>query len=124
MPAAATMRKLPQAGKKNMNDKRKENEIMISRTKSKTGGKRRRLNFAFSAPEASRVQLVGDFTGWADYPINLDRGKNGVWQTTVDLEKGIYHYRFLVDGQWRDDPESVLRIANPFGGQDSVTQVD
>jgi hypothetical protein len=41
----------------------------------------------------------------------------------VELEPGEHHYRFLVDGQWRDDPDTVWRVQNPFGSQDSVCQI-
>ncbi len=79
--------------------------------------------FNFTAPTALSVQLVGDFTGWRQAPISLTKGANGVWQTSVELAPGTYHYRFLVDGQWRDDPECVLRVPNPFGSENSVREV-
>lgn len=85
---------------------------------------RRRQRFVFTAPNAGSVQLVGDFTHWTKQPINLKRGTNGLWETTVDLSKGLHLYRFLVDGEWRDDPESVLRISNPYGSQDAVTHIE
>ena len=79
--------------------------------------------FSFKAPGAVSVQLVADFTHWERTPINLKRETGGVWRTTVDLAPGTYHYRFLVDGQWRDDPECTLRVPNPFGGSNSVRKV-
>jgi len=36
---------------------------------------------------------------------------------------GAHHYRFLVDGQCRDEPERALHMPNPYGGQNSVRQV-
>ena len=36
---------------------------------------------------------------------------------------GGIRYRFLVDGQWRDDPKCTVRVPNPYGGQDAVRQV-
>jgi 1,4-alpha-glucan branching enzyme len=83
----------------------------------------RKQTFAFSAPEALSVQLVGDFTHWQDTPISLQKDADGVWRTTVDLEPGTHTYRFLVDGQWRDDPECILRAPNPFGGQNMMRKV-
>ena len=80
-------------------------------------------SFAFTDPAALSVQLVGDFTHWKDNPINMRKGLDGVWRTNVELEPGTHHYRFLVDGQWRDDPECALRVPNPYGTQDSVRQV-
>jgi 1,4-alpha-glucan branching enzyme len=86
-------------------------------------GNGRTQSFSFTAPTATCVQLVGDFTHWQQRPINLQKGADGAWHTTVELDAGPHRYRFLVDGQWRDDPECSLREPNPYGGQDSVRQV-
>jgi 1,4-alpha-glucan branching enzyme len=80
--------------------------------------------FSFNAPAAMSVQLVGDFTHWQKNPINLHKAEGGVWRTSVNLEPGTYHYRFLVDGQWRDDPECIVRVGNAYGSEDSVRRVD
>src|SRR5512136_3137765 len=79
--------------------------------------------FFYRAPEANSVQLVGDFTHWQRQPINLVKGANGVWKTSVALAAGTYHYRFLVDGQWCDDPQCTLRMPNIFGSQNMVREV-
>ena len=79
--------------------------------------------FFYSAPEANSVQLVGDFTHWQSKPINLVKQANGVWKTSVALAAGTYHYRFLVDGTWCDDPECTLRIPNIFGSHNMVREV-
>lgn len=84
---------------------------------------KRAQSFAFTAPEAMSVQLVGDFTHWQQNPINMQKDAEGVWRSSVELSPGTYHYRFLVDGQWRDDPECALYVPNPYGGQDAVRQV-
>jgi len=79
--------------------------------------------FSFSAPGAMSVQLVGDFTRWQERPVNLHKSPDGTWRTTIELAPGSHRYRFLVDGQWRDDPECALRVPNPYGSQDAVRQV-
>lgn len=76
--------------------------------------------FWFYAPDATSVQLVGDFTNWQANPISLKRQPDGIWSVTVEIPPGTYHYRFLVDGQWRDDPECTLRVPNPCGSTNSV----
>ena len=96
---------------------------MAKKSDSKIGSNIRKQTFAISAPDASVVQLVGDFTQWQQSPINLHKGMDGVWRTTVDLEPGTHHYRFLVDGQWHDDPECVLRAPNPYGGVNMTRRV-
>lgn len=79
--------------------------------------------FSFSAPDATSVQLVGDFTQWQERPINLKKDADGVWRATVILEPGTHHYRFLVNGEWRDDPECILREPNPFGTENMMRRV-
>ena len=79
--------------------------------------------FAYRAPGALSVQLVGDFTHWQKAPVSLRKDADGVWRCSLKLEPGTYHYRFLVDGQWQDDPECTLRLPNPFGSQNMVRKV-
>ena len=90
---------------------------------SKDGVSDRLQAFSFRAPEALSVQLVGDFTHWQDQPISLKKQAGGVWHASVPLTPGEHHYRFLVDGEWRDDPECALRVPNPFGGQNMTRKV-
>ena len=97
---------------------------MKAGTSSKSVRGSRKKTFALSAPNARHVELVGDFTRWTKQPISLHKTRNGVWETTVNLQKGMHLYRFLVDGQWQDDPKSTLQVRNPFGTRDSVTQID
>jgi 1,4-alpha-glucan branching enzyme len=88
-----------------------------------TKSQRSKQTFSFNAPAAMSVQLVGDFTHWQENPINLTKGPDGVWRAAVALEPGTHHYRFLVDGEWRDDPECTVRVATPFGSNNSVRVV-
>ena len=90
-------------------------------TKSRTAGVEQM--FAFKAPAASSVILVGDFTHWQKNPVSLKKQADGIWRITLPLAPGEHRYRFLVDGEWRDDPECKLQIPNPFGSQDSVVRV-
>jgi 1,4-alpha-glucan branching enzyme len=79
--------------------------------------------FFCRAPEPNSVQLVGDFTHWQRQPIQLVKQASGVWKTSVALAEGSYHYRFLVDGVWCDDPQCTLRIPNIFGSHNMVREV-
>ena len=89
---------------------------------SATAQKEKRT-FLFKAPSARSVLLAGDFTRWLAHPIPLRKHSDGVWSITTTLALGTYHYRFFVDGEWRDDPECKLRVQNSFGTQDDVIQV-
>jgi 1,4-alpha-glucan branching enzyme len=83
----------------------------------------KKQTFSYKAPAATSVMLVGDFTHWQLEPISMKKDPDGIWRTTVSLPPGTHHYRFLVDGEWRDDPECTLRVPNPYGGQNAVRQV-
>lgn len=83
----------------------------------------RKQTFRITAPDAMSVLLAGDFTHWQSSAIPMQKGKGGIWTASVDLPPGKHTYRFIVDGEWVDDPECTIRIANPYGSQDMVRQV-
>jgi 1,4-alpha-glucan branching enzyme len=84
---------------------------------------KKKETFQLIDPNATDVLLVGDFTDWEDSPIILKQQKDGIWKTTVELEPGQHEYRFLVDGQWRDDLRCSFRKSNPFGGENCIRDV-
>jgi len=92
-------------------------------TMEKRNNNGRHQQFSLAAPAARSVQLVGDFTLWQEHPISLRRGKDGTWQTMVEMKPGRHRYRFLVDGEWQDDPDCKVRVPNPYGGQDAIREV-
>lgn len=83
----------------------------------------RKQTFRYTDASALRVLLVGDFTHWQEGAIAMRKGPNGTWSATVDLPPGKHTYRFIVDGEWTDDPDCTMRVSNPYGGQDMVRQV-
>ena len=84
--------------------------------------KRRRIIFSFSAPEAQNVSLVGNFNNW-DYTKTMKKDKDGLWTSRVDLEPGKYEYRFLVDGEWRNDPNCQTTQPNSFGTHNCILEI-
>lgn len=71
---------------------------------------------------AHRVCVAGSFNDWkARTPLR----QNGVgeWEVGLSLAPGDYEYRFVVDGQWADDPLSGRQVANPYGGVNAVLHV-
>jgi 1,4-alpha-glucan branching enzyme len=79
--------------------------------------------FRLRAPESAKVLLAGDFTNWQEEPIPMKRAVEGVWETAIPLAPGTYQYRFIADGEWRDDPDCVLNAPNQFGGHNAVRVV-
>ncbi len=75
-------------------------------------------------PRAQTVQVAGDFNNWQPEECPMQKvGDSGVWQTEMKLAAGRYRYRLVVDGQWQQDPYNELTEMNPFGGLNSVLEV-
>lgn len=82
-------------------------------------------DFLIKANGAREVHLLGDFNGWTSSAESLLWQKEeGVWQKRVFLEPGRYHYKFLVDGQWLTDPHNERVEPNPYGGVDSIVDIE
>ena len=79
--------------------------------------------FYLEAPFAKSVQLAADFTKWEKNPLDLMKSKDGTWMLVLPLPPGNHPYRFLVDGQWRNDPQAIQSIPNPFGTENSIKVV-
>ena len=98
-------------------------KLTTTKSASPGAGNGRKKTFSLAAPVATKVQLVGDFTDWCEHPIDMKKTPNGVWRAPVELQPGMHQYRFLVDGQWQDDPDCLMHAPNPFGSQNAVCQV-
>ena len=82
------------------------------------------MRFVLFAPGAQSVFVVGDFNAWRPDATPLQRAsRRDVWVVTVPLAPGRYQYRFLVDGKWSLDPAALTRIADGFGGANSLLQL-
>ncbi|MHC4881041.1 MAG: AAA family ATPase [Planctomycetota bacterium] len=76
-------------------------------------------------PRAQKVQIAGDFNEWNPEKTPLDCvDEDGKWQLTMPLNKGLYRYRLVVDGQWQQDPYNDWIEMNPFGEFNSVLNVE
>jgi hypothetical protein len=75
-------------------------------------------------PRAESVQIAGDFNNWQPEQTPMQKvSDNGVWQMEMKLAAGRYRYRLVVDGQWQQDPYNELTELNPFGGFNSVVEM-
>jgi len=79
--------------------------------------------FSYLAPDAATVFLAGDFNGWNATALALTKGADGVWTLAVALEPGRYEYKFVVDGNWVEDPDNPEKQSDPFGGSNSLVTV-
>ncbi len=76
-------------------------------------------------PRASKVQIAGDFNNWQPEKTEMQKvGDSGIWQTQLALPPGKHQYRLVVDGHWQQDPYNERTELNPFGGFNSVVEVE
>jgi chromosome partitioning protein len=82
----------------------------------------------FRDRRAADVRIAGDFNGWVpdrgvQSRVQSD-GSNRVWTKVLHLVPGTYQYRYVVDGEWREDPGNPRVVAGPVGGKNSVLVVN
>ena len=79
--------------------------------------------FTFYAPEASEAYVVGEFDNWDESKNRMRKFKDGIWKKKIKLKPGRYEYKFLVDGQWHNDPDTSKTNPNPYGSENSVVEI-
>jgi len=81
------------------------------------------LTLTIDAPSAKEVHLVGDFNGWKVDKESFMTREEGTWKKNLRLNPGKYHYRFVVDGNWTEDPVNPKKEKNPFGELNSLIEI-
>jgi len=76
--------------------------------------------FTLEAPGARQVFLAGTFNNWAPNQDLMFQTDAGLWQLSVSLDDGRYQYKFVVDGNWRHDPNNPATTDDGFSGYNSV----
>ncbi len=97
---------------------------MAGKSKTKTKVQTKSVPFEFLAQDAQEVYLVGNFNNWDERANLMKKDKNGMWKTTLTLKPGRYEYRFLVDGNWENDPVCCDCVPNEFGTQNCIRIVE
>uniref|UniRef100_A0A7C4Y4J0 AMP-activated protein kinase glycogen-binding domain-containing protein n=1 Tax=candidate division WOR-3 bacterium TaxID=2052148 RepID=A0A7C4Y4J0_UNCW3 len=75
--------------------------------------------FTYYSPDANIVFISGDFNGWGRTPMEKDTLGN--WYVILKLKPDRYEYKYIVDGEWVQDPDNPVR-AGEYGN--SVIIVD
>ena len=74
----------------------------------------------FNDAQAGEVCIAGSFNDWHPSVTPMIRLGEGKWAKELALPPGRYEYRFVVDGQWVDDPAARDAAPNPYGGMNAV----
>lgn len=71
------------------------------------------IEFKLFAPYNQGAALIGSFSDWKEIPMNKD--KDGYFRTTVELEDGVYQYKFRVQSKsWFFEPDQWVEIVDPY----------
>jgi hypothetical protein len=72
---------------------------------------------------AQEVCIAGSFNDWHPSVTPMIRLSDGKWAKELALPPGRHEYRFVVDGEWVDDPAATELILNAFGTANAVLEV-
>ncbi len=72
--------------------------------------------------DASVVALAGSFNEWNQSQLLFAREPDG-WVCRVDLDPGVYRYKFIVDGDWLLDPSNPETAEDEAGNVNNVVEV-
>ncbi len=75
----------------------------------------------FAMPDAKSVAIAGDWNTWT--PDTLHQVAPDIWQATLRLAPGTYHFNLLVDGKDWVVPGGVATIPDGLGGKVAVLTV-
>ena len=73
-------------------------------------------------PDASLVVLTGTFNNWSQSQLLFAR-EGDEWVCRVDLDPGVYQYKFIVDGDWLLDPSNPDTAEDEAGNVNNVLEV-
>jgi 1,4-alpha-glucan branching enzyme len=79
--------------------------------------------FTYTDPAAKSVYVAGDFNQWNATANPMQKDSSGVWTASIPLKPGKYQYKFIVDGDWKQDPLNTQTADDTFGGRNSVKTV-
>ena len=81
--------------------------------------------FRLNAPEAREVRVLVCLIKDDAKPVTrgLHKGPDGVWSLRMELARGRYVYRFLVDGTAALDTSARTEVEDEQGGKWSMREI-
>jgi 1,4-alpha-glucan branching enzyme len=71
------------------------------------------IEFKLFAPYNEGAALIGSFSNWQEIPMK--KGEDGHFRVSVDLEDGVYQYKFKVQSKsWFFEPNQWISVADPY----------
>jgi hypothetical protein len=72
--------------------------------------------------DASTVVLTGTFNEWNQSQLVFGR-EGDAWVCRIDLDPGVYQYKFVVDGDWLLDPSNPDTAEDEAGNVNNVIEI-
>ncbi len=82
------------------------------------------IKFTYYDPDAGTAFLAGTFNGWSTTANPMTRDESGNWTVVIRLSAGKHEYKFIVDGAWITDFDNPNTTPDPYGGSNSVFEID
>jgi 1,4-alpha-glucan branching enzyme len=70
------------------------------------------VEFKLFAPNNQNAALIASFTDWQEIP--MPKGEDGYFRTQIDLEDGIYSYKFRIQSQSPTFKEQWIEVIDPY----------
>lgn len=81
------------------------------------------IQFQLFAPYNNGAELLGSFSDWQAIP--MQKGEDGYFRATVDLEDGVYQYKFRVQSKsWFFEPDEWVSVTDPYATNVDGTNAD
>jgi hypothetical protein len=78
------------------------------------------------AQTVKEVTVAGEFNGWDAFATPMTKQEDGTWSVTVPIKKGKGQWKFLINGNWIQNMETVADrispkpdrfVSDPYGGK-------
>ncbi|RKZ27020.1 glycoside hydrolase family 13, partial [bacterium] len=81
------------------------------------------VEFTYTDPSAENVFIAGTFNNWSQSANEMKKGDDGIFRIVIKLKPGEYQYKFVVDGNWKEDTDNPNKVDDGYGGTNSVVEV-
>jgi 1,4-alpha-glucan branching enzyme len=75
------------------------------------------IEFKLLAPYNKAAAVIGSFSDWKEIPLQKD--EEGYFRTSVELEDGVYQYKFRVQSKNENQLDQWVEVNDPY-----ITEID
>jgi hypothetical protein len=114
-PEGTAQAQTQQGGKKYILNEKRENTIFVDADGY--------VIIRYYNKDAKQPYIAGSFNNWKADDTPLYFIEDGWWEAVLELQPGVYEYKFVVDGNWIPDPNAFAYTDDGFGGLNAVIEV-